>query len=103
MSNLKKTMEIEIQNFIEALLFKAEIIAFGETHHGTHLDVFKQLFQEVRQSNGLFLEEPVNYQASINTFLQTGVFDEELMKRNNSNIRDENGDLYFDAYIVHKD
>lgn len=70
-----------IHDFLAKILSQVDLIAFGETHHGQHSDVFKQMSQEMYKFTGLFLEEPVNYQNSINTFLKTGVFDKQLEKQ----------------------
>lgn len=72
---------MDVGKFLRKIINTTDIIAFGETHHGQPWDVFKQISVKVDNFNGLFLEEPINYQDSINNFLNTGVFNEQLEKQ----------------------
>jgi len=55
-----------------------KIIGLGETHHGQHDQVLKQLLSNVQDLNGIFWEQPIDYQSSIDHFLETGELDEKL-------------------------
>lgn len=81
--------------FLEQILPESQVVAFGETHHGTHAKIHKLLTEELEKFNGIFDEIPINYQPLIDNYLKTGKFDRELERliegalKEGKNIRDE--------------
>lgn len=71
---------MELANFLGDLLKSADVVAFGETHHGTHSKVTALLVKEIDKFDGIFDETPVNYQLSIDYYLETGRFDDDLQR-----------------------
>lgn len=58
---------------------KVNIIALAETHHGEHFDVINDFLDKfMPHLNGIFVELPVDYQSSINNYIETGKVDETL-------------------------
>lgn len=57
---------------------KYEIISFGETHHGKHEKIFKELNKYVNSFDGIFYEQPISDQGSLNYYIETGNLDTRL-------------------------
>ena len=71
--------DLKIYLFVkDKLKSGVQIIAFGETNHGSHDTVFRELFDGENLFKGIFLELSNDYQSSIDFFLQNGNFDEKL-------------------------
>lgn len=62
-----------------ASLFKTvDLIALGETFHGSHLGAFVDIFSELKILDGIFLECPINYQTSIENYIETSILNKKL-------------------------
>lgn len=57
----------------------AEVIGFGEWEHGNHELVLKELAPSLNLFHGIFIEISVSFQSSINNYLITGYFDDDLI------------------------
>lgn len=73
-----------MNNFLKAVFLnkQVEIIGLGEINHGHHSIAFKDILMDKTQIKGIFLEVPVDFQSSVNNYLQKGGFDhrfEELL------------------------
>ena len=55
-----------------------KIFAIGEAPHGTHLDKIKEILNRYENLSGIFLEHPVDFQSSVNSYLQNKKVDEKL-------------------------
>ncbi|MBI4158534.1 MAG: hypothetical protein HY505_02885 [Candidatus Yanofskybacteria bacterium] len=55
-----------------------KILALGEAPHGANLDEIKKNLESRDNLSGIFLEHPVNYQDSINSYLQNKNLDEKI-------------------------
>lgn len=64
---------------IENLFADNDIVVLGETHHGTHSkEILSLLERSLNLIRGVFLEMPIDYQADIDTYLQSGEVTEKL-------------------------
>ncbi len=57
---------------------KHQIIALGETHHGKHENVFKELDRFVSNFDEIFYEKPISDQGSLDNYIKTGKLDTRL-------------------------
>ncbi len=57
---------------------KAEVIALGENHHGTHTKAIRKFLATSQQFNGVFEEWAQDYQLSADYYLKTGKLDQDL-------------------------
>lgn len=66
---------------ISEYLEKADLVVLAETHHGTHFETLARIIDSCAgKLSGIFLELPVTYQASLETYVMTNQVD-ELLKR----------------------
>jgi hypothetical protein len=77
--------KLKLINFSESvkdIFQETDIVGLGETAHGEHLDIFKELNKLSKKLknclSGIFLELPNNLQPSVNYYLKTAKFDKNL-------------------------
>ena len=79
---VNKLKTTNLSEFLETVFQQADIIGLGETVHGEHLDVFKELNKLSNKLSdslsGIFLELPNDFQPSVNYYLETMKFDKNL-------------------------
>ena len=73
-----KNLEINISEFISNVVETSDLVAFGETKHGDHNQVFQLFTNNMSRFTGIFLETPVSLQSSIDNYLENEVFNERL-------------------------
>ena len=57
----------------------SKIYAFGETHHGQHVEDLKKFFKNFDgKLQGIFLEWPNDYQSFVNNYIKTGKISERM-------------------------
>ena len=73
---------LPLSSFFKEILLQADIIGIGETEHGTHNEFFNELSyldaSICNQISGIFIEMPVDFQASVNYYLTTQEFDKKI-------------------------
>lgn len=69
-----------MENFLDTVLLnkQIELIGLGEMNHGFHAAAFKSILESTSQIKGLFLEDPIDYQSSVDNYLETGKFDQHF-------------------------
>ncbi|MBI5733323.1 MAG: hypothetical protein HY973_00030 [Candidatus Kerfeldbacteria bacterium] len=68
-----------IQEFPTDLFEHHDVVALAESVHGRHDEtILKFLDQFIEQINAIFIELPINYQQSIDEYLNNGQIDEAL-------------------------
>lgn len=72
----------DFSSFLKNIFQRADIIALGETNHGKHLQVFKQLRlldDEIKDKiSGIFVELPADMQTSVDYYMESGIFDKHM-------------------------
>lgn len=70
---------MNITNFLNDLLDEnLKLIAFGETFHGVHEVIIKEIVSHISNFSTIFIEKPVSMQPSIDEYLSTGNISERL-------------------------
>jgi len=77
-----------------------KIFALGEAPHGAHLDKIKKILEGKDNLSGIFLEHPINYQDSINSYLQNKEIDEQLQKYWGRCMKEGNDIKSVDIYLL---
>lgn len=65
---------------VEELLDSKRVIALAESAHGEHSDVLKAVLECVERIDAIFFELPVDYQDSVEHYLKTGEFKEDMQQ-----------------------
>ena len=70
---------MKVTNFLNDLLNKnPKLIAFGETYHGAHEVVIKEIISYISNFSTIFIEKPVSMQPFIDEYLSAGNINEGL-------------------------
>ena len=77
-----------------------KIFALGEAPHGANLDKIKEILENRDNLSGIFLEHPINYQGSINSYLQNKKVDEKLQGFWGRCIKEGNDIKSVDMYLL---
>lgn len=70
---------MNITNFLNDILNKnLKLIAFGETYHGVHEVVIKEIVSHISNFSTIFIEKPISMQPSIDEYIHTENISERL-------------------------
>lgn len=83
-----------MRDFIKKILDSgADLIGFGEIEHGIHTKIFKDLSSSMDLFGGIFLEQPADYQTSVDFYFKFGKLDHRLKNLVAGALKLENKDV----------